>query len=88
MIEISPTCLSLPSRQEKCFRLSMQHMHVFYAHDYTWTLVVDVLTPELQEEEFPKVEDKKIAVWYEPDPKLPEGSLQEVKLKAGRFNNK
>ena len=41
----------------------MQHMHVFYAHDYTWTLVVDELTPPklLQE-----AEEKDITVWYDP----------------------
>ena len=52
----------------------MQHMHVFYAHDHTYTLVVDELTPPklLQE-----AEEKDITVWYDP-----ERVLKSVPLKA------
>ena len=49
-------------------------MHVFYAHDHTWTLVVDELTPPklLQE-----AEEKDITVWNDP-----ERVLKSIPLKA------
>ena len=56
----------------------MQHMHVFYAHDYTWTLVVDELTPELTGPELrQEVQEKSIRVWYDP-----ESVMKSVPLKA------
>ncbi|CAE7246122.1 Nlrc3 [Symbiodinium sp. CCMP2592] len=33
------------SAEEESFRRSMNHMHVLYAHDYSWTFRIEALTP-------------------------------------------
>ena len=49
--------------QELSFRAAMNNMHVFYAHDSTYTLRVEGLTPAARWE---KCKDERILIFHEP----------------------
>ena len=66
-----------PGQQETSFKEAMKNMHVFYAHDFSFTLRVETLASELM---WIENLDKLVTIFHQPDPKVM-GSVKPTPLR-------
>ena len=67
-------CLQMRFRQDVYFAKGMAHMHLLYAHDHTWSLRIEDLTPGLHDRPGPELSGTA-KVFY-----LPKNAVAEVAL--------
>ena len=78
--------LRVTPEQDECFRMAMQYMHVMYAHDDTWTFVVEELPSE---ERVRACGAQEISVFHWSRNQLPEGGeVGPVKLEDLEHNRR
>ena len=71
-------CLQMRFRQDVYFAKGMAHMHLLYAHDETWSLRIEDLTPGLHDRPGPELPGTA-KVFYLPDNAVTDVALAELR---------